>query len=303
VHPDDLDRLRAEIGAGVEAGGTFTLAYRTVRPDGSVHHVLSRARVLADEAGRPARLVGTNRDVTAEREAEEALRTANETLEARVAERTREVRGLVRALTLAEQQERRRIAHVLHDDLQQVLYGAKMMARMGTEAERLVDLLDEATALTRALSHELSPPLLESEDLGDILSWLAEQKRARYGLEVSVEVGPVPVPEADLRILLFQLVRELLFNVVKHAGTRQARVAAACTDGHVRIVVEDEGKGFNPTTLGAASAPGLGIPSVQKRLELVGGRLELTSSPGGGTRITMEAPLAQAEPSRTAGRP
>ena len=72
--------------------------------------------------------------MTAERESEAALRAANETLESRVRERTGEVRGLVRALTLAGQQERRRIAHVLHDDLQQVLYGAKMMARMARKS-------------------------------------------------------------------------------------------------------------------------------------------------------------------------
>ncbi|HEX9937031.1 MAG TPA: PAS domain-containing protein, partial [Longimicrobium sp.] len=74
IHPDDLPRVEADVAAGVESGSAFDLVYRAVHPDGSVRHVASRARVLTDEAGRPVRLVGTNRDVTAEREAQDALR-------------------------------------------------------------------------------------------------------------------------------------------------------------------------------------------------------------------------------------
>ena len=78
VHPDDLAHLDATIAAGIAAGGTFSLLYRVIHPDDTVHHVLSRCRVIADAAGRPVRLVGTNRDVTAERETEVALREREE---------------------------------------------------------------------------------------------------------------------------------------------------------------------------------------------------------------------------------
>jgi PAS domain S-box-containing protein len=78
IHPDDLARVEADVGAGLARGGTFDLNYRAVRPDGTLHHVASRAKVLADEEGRPVRLMGTNRDVTAEREAEAALRASEE---------------------------------------------------------------------------------------------------------------------------------------------------------------------------------------------------------------------------------
>ncbi|HEX7243091.1 MAG TPA: histidine kinase dimerization/phospho-acceptor domain-containing protein, partial [Longimicrobiaceae bacterium] len=82
IHPDDLARIEGEVAAGIAGGGAFSLAYRTLHPDGSVHHVASRARVLADEEGRPVRLVGTNRDVTAVHRAQEALRTSEARLRA-----------------------------------------------------------------------------------------------------------------------------------------------------------------------------------------------------------------------------
>jgi PAS domain S-box-containing protein len=78
IHPDDLARVEADVGAGLAGGGTFDLNYRAVHPDGTLHHVASRAKVLVDGEGRPVRLMGTNRDVTAEREAEAALRASEE---------------------------------------------------------------------------------------------------------------------------------------------------------------------------------------------------------------------------------
>ena len=111
--------------------------------------------------------------------------------------------------------------------------------------------------------------------------------------ELAVEVdfrGDVSVPELHLRILLYQLLRELLFNVTKHAGTAVARVVAERLDGHVRIAVEDEGAGFDPAALDEPSASGLGLSSVRERLELVGGTLTLASAAGEGTSVTMVVP-------------
>lgn len=228
-------------------------------------------------------------DVTERRKGEHALRELNRALEARVEERTRQVRKLSRALALAEQEERHRIAYVLHDDLQQVLVGAQMVAG---DVGQVRALLDKAIDLTRALSHELSPPLLRGEDLADLLQWLAERKRELYGLEVEVEVrNDASMPETDLRILTYQIVRELLFNVVKHAGTKRARVTAERMDDHVRLVVEDEGAGCDPALLEETGNLGLGLPGARERLEIVGGRLGVESRPGAGTRVTMEVPL------------
>jgi signal transduction histidine kinase len=92
-------------------------------------------------------------------------------------------------------------------------------------------------------------------------------------------------------VLVYQLVRELLYNVAKHAGTDRARVTAERAGHRVRVVVEDEGVGFDPATLEEVAGVGLGLPSVRDRLELVGGRLDVESRPGEGTRVALEVPL------------
>ncbi len=246
---------------------------------------------VRDERGAVLHLIPSGVDVTERRQAEEALEQLNETLEARVEERTRQVRELSRALTLAEQEERQCIAHVLHDDLQQLLVGAQMMATLG-DAERLQAILGEAAEMARTLSHELSPPILKGADLEALLWWLAETSREQHGLEVEVELrGRVAVPDEALRILLYQLIRELLFNVVKHAGTGRARVVAEQANGRVRVTVEDGGAGFDPATLKEVRAPGVGLPSVRERVEMVGGACEVASAPGRGTRVAIALPV------------
>jgi signal transduction histidine kinase len=232
-------------------------------------------------------------DMTERRKGERQLKSLNETLERKVEQRSRQVRELSRALALAEQEERKRIAYVLHEDLQQLLVGAKMVAQ---DVDRLREILDRAIDLSRSLSHELSPPLLQGEDLSDLLLWLAERKRELYGIAIVVQVGgAVSVPDPALRVLLYQLVREILFNVVKHAGTDQARLWAERADGHVRIVVEDDGAGFDPAELESThEATGMGLPRVRERLALVGGWLEVASEVGQGTRVGITVPVRSA---------
>ena len=256
-------------------------------------------RIGPPEARRVAHLFS---DVTEQRRAEVALREANETLEEQVEARTEEVRGLARALTVAEQEVRRRIAHVLHDDLQQVLHGAQIQARLA-DAARVEAVLDRALGLTRSLAHELSPPVLRGDELAVLFEWLAEHQRSLHGLDVTLDTNEVSVSEEPLRVLLYQIVGELLFNVAKHAGTARATVRAERTDGGVRIEVIDDGVGFEPPPLAALRAGGgFGLPSVWERLTLVGGRLALDSAPGAGTRVTIDLPVDAVSPAAAAGR-
>ena len=242
-----------------------------------------------------------NIDIDEQKRAEAALRSLTETLEARVRKRSEQVNVLASRLTMAEQKERHRIAHVLHDDLQQVLVAAKMMTALPdddaainpTALKQLSHTLDQAIDITRTLSHDLSPPLLQGEDLDDLLGWLAAQKHRRHGMEVELAVASdVRLPDPACRILLYQILRELLFNVVKHAGTKRARIEAESRDRHVRIVVADEGDGFDVTLLSHADHHGFGLRSVRERLELIGGRLDVESTPGTGTRVTITLPAS-----------
>ncbi|HYG69098.1 MAG TPA: sensor histidine kinase, partial [Anaeromyxobacteraceae bacterium] len=263
----------------------------------------TRGRVVYGEEGRPGRVVGIAVDITERKLAEEAVRRVNEMLEARVLERTRLVRALASRLTLAEQAERQRLAEVLHDDLQQQLFGLSVLLGLLPDTEaaedrrelhaRAAETLAEATALTRSLATELSPPVLASDRLADLLHWLADRKRERYGLAVEVLVEePCVVPDRDVRVLLYRVVREALFNVVKHAGTARARITARRTNGEVEVVIEDEGRGFDPAALAEPDAlSGFGMANTRERVRLAGGRIEVATAPGQGTRVTVVVPV------------
>jgi PAS domain S-box-containing protein len=248
-------------------------------------------------------------DITGRKLAEDALRELNEELEERVQQRTEQVRNLASQLTMAEHEERARIAQVLHDDLQQQLYALQIQIAflraeasgeaMRREIDGMEALLTGALETARQLSIDLSPPVLEGEGLVEAIQWLGSQMFQRYQLRLAVEAdSPVAVLGRDRRVLLFQMVRELLFNVVKHSGVSEAEVRLE-VDGDTAlgeaycIEVIDRGAGFDvAAAFGPGTRPdGRGLLHLRERLHLIGGRLEVQSIPGDGTHITMIAPV------------
>ena len=262
-HPEDSDRclrFQADLKSGqIQA---YTDERRYIRPDGEIVWVRVNARRLPSADGTPPRRLVVVEDITDQKEAEEALRTANELLESKIEQRTCELkdkaaqlRALAGELTLTEQRERRRLAMILHDSLQQLLVSAKLQvacldskAQCDTHPVADIDhILGEAITITRSLSSELSPPVLQEGHLGVALEWLARWTETRYGFSVDLTLPPeIPETAEDVKILLFESVRELLFNAIKHANVQRAAVEADVTDGLLRIVVEDRGLGFDP---------------------------------------------------------
>lgn len=266
---------------------------------GKTTDVHYNAVVYRDEAGLVQGVFAAARDITDRKRAEAQLKALNDTLE----RRARQLQHLASELTLAEQRERRRLAQVLHDHLQQLLYAARLnltTLRRGTQDEGLLpaiqqvdDLLSQCIDESRSLTMEISPPVLFDAGLAAGLEWLARRMEQNYGLAVAVDADPQAEPETeDVRILLFQSVRELLFNVVKHGEVPRARVKMTRSGRQIRIVVADGGAGFDPARIHTdeACAAGFGLLSIRERLELMGGRLDLSAAPGKGTRVTLYAP-------------
>jgi signal transduction histidine kinase len=219
----------------------------------------------------------------------------------------RQVRALASALTLAEQRERRRISQILHDHVQQMLYGIQMRTYLiGLDTpeeskiyihEHLIEmesLVEEAIQSTRTLTVELSPPVLQSEGLGAAFNWLVNQMGRLYDLQVDLEMSQdYQLASEDLRVLIFQLVRELLFNVVKHAQVNDARVVMCLEEDQFVVRVVDQGIGFDPALLEDGeqrNAGGFGLYSIRERLGLFGGEVTITSRPGGGTQVVLSLP-------------
>ncbi|MEW6750083.1 MAG: PAS domain-containing protein, partial [Candidatus Latescibacterota bacterium] len=295
VHLNDTVSYVEEFTACLREQRPFHARGRVRRHDGEWRWVESYGQPRFSPSGEFLGMAGSSPDITERIQAEEALRRLNTELEERVRQRTAllEVRAeqlthLASQLTLAEQRERRRLASLLHDHLQQLLVGANfglevLSRRIGPEPqgslEQVRELVNESIQVSRSLTAELSPPILHEAGLSAGLSWLARWMRDKHGLEVELDLDRQADPRReDVRVLLFEATRELLLNVVKHAGVTRARVRLAPLAGEeVEVVVSDQGAGFDPAALPGAgpAGGGFGLFSIRERLALLGGRLEI----------------------------
>jgi signal transduction histidine kinase len=218
------------------------------------------------------------------------------------------IRALASQLTMAEHQERQRISQVLHDDLQQRLFAIKtqlsflthdseknkLSPSMHDDLRQVQRWLSDAIGITRSLSIDLSPVVLQGEGLYEAILWLSSQMKDQHGLQVQLEAKDhLNALDNQMRLLLFQTVRELLFNIVKHAGTPQATVTLEQINGKARITISDAGKGFDVRAVMSDPKAAHGLLVVQDRLSLLGGSMEMTSELGRGTRVVIEAPLGR----------
>ncbi|MCA9023017.1 MAG: PAS domain S-box protein, partial [Planctomycetaceae bacterium] len=204
---------------------------------------------------------------------------------------------LTRAVAVAAQRERRQLANILHDHLQQLLVGVRIhlgIARKGTDSEsvgetlaRADELLNQSIEVTRSLTAELNPVVLHEEGLAMALEWLAHNMLERYNLTVTLDLDQTVSPQAELtKIVLYECIREILFNVVKHSQATQAHVSMhPVTDQELEITVSDEGVGFDPQQLEThfSEAGGMGLSNIEFRLSLIKGKFRLESAVGKGT--------------------
>jgi PAS domain S-box-containing protein len=282
-------------------GGGLDLAGE--RKDGSIFPVEISLSHVATSGGEHTFAFVT--DITERRRAALALQERTVELE----HRTAQLSQMASDLTLAEQRAREQIASTLHDGLQQMLVMAALnlerQLKLETErgsapSEPLAEAktqLDEAIEAARSLSFELFPPVLQHSGLPDALAWLGRWTQAKYGLEVKVTADPAANPaRKDVRTLLFESVRELLFNAVKHAQIDRVAVdLGVSSDNQLCITVSDQGIGFDPAGLGdrsRAGQVGWGLFSIRERMALLGGGLHIESAPGQGSRFRLMAPGA-----------
>ncbi|MFQ6036742.1 MAG: sensor histidine kinase, partial [Sedimentisphaerales bacterium] len=165
----------------------------------------------------------------------------------------------------------------------------------GKVLEEVCGSLGRAIADIRSLTFDLSSPILH--ELGfeaAVAAWLADPIEQKHGITTEFEDDRQAKPlDDDIGALLFRSVRELLFNVVKHANANKVKVSIRRIGSRIRISVEDNGVGFDPTEAAsmAVGRAAFGLFSIRERLEELGGRLKIDSEPGHGCRVVMTAPI------------
>ena len=249
---------------------------------------------VCDTKGRIEKVIHIATDITDRKEAERKLREHEEQL-----------KSLASELSFAEERERRRIAAGIHDDIAQRLALAKLELQLIqntiSDSNVILSLKNQCGTIDlimediRSLIFELSNPLLYEIGLkAAIESFLMEQIQEKCGIKCKfISQGSQINLDEDIRIVLYQGVRELLTNIVKHANASRAEVRIVKSNTQISIVIEDNGIGLNLSKLGSPERDkgGFGLFNIRERLEYLGGNLNIKSTPNKGTCVTMSIPL------------
>jgi PAS domain S-box-containing protein len=281
VHPDDLDRVLTAYEKQTRVADHFDLTFRMLTSDGNVVWVQNLVSVV-HEQGRPTRMHGFMIDISERQHAEEVLK------------------DLGGRLIAAQEEERRRVARELHDDFNQRLailsieleqLHEQIQKPLRKSVQKLQKQVQEISAEIHRLSYRLHPSKLDHLGLPAALASLCSEVSESGKLTVRFQQTGFPsTVHKDITLCLFRIAQEALRNCVKHSGAESARVVLTKTEDAIRLSVSDNGWGFD--TSPEAMEKGLGFISMKERLHLVGGELEVYSSPLSGTRIEVTVPLA-----------
>ncbi|MGH9161320.1 MAG: sensor histidine kinase [Vicinamibacteraceae bacterium] len=251
----------------------------------------------------------------------ERLSRENARLLQRLADSERRFRVISQGVLRVQEAERGRISRELHDGVGQALTALKLqldvLEREGAAGQNpLMPRLGELKELTertlndvRALSHLLRPRMLDDLGLVPTLRWLTRTFEARAAVRIMFEhegIGERLDPDAE--IIVFRVTQEALNNVAKYAEASYVQVGLACKRGLLTLSIEDDGKGFDADAALRATGEdqGCGVRGMRDRVQLFAGAFTLSSTPGKGTRIEIELPLAQGEqsaPGQRLGQP
>jgi len=209
-----------------------------------------------------------------------------------LARRERQLSRLSRRLLTAQDEERRRIARTLHDDLIQTLAAIKLRLtpqkdRLGSEAyNEVCEIIDRSIEQTRSLAYSVRPPLLDDLGLVPSLERLAESVAAENGITVEVEAHLAERPHVGVESLLFFVAQEAMQNVVRHASADRVNLDLRAEGKTLRLAVHDDGVGCHPD-----DPQGLGLRGIRERVELSGGAFSIRQAAGGGTIVAVEVPF------------
>lgn len=304
VFAADLPMIESQLAEMSPDKPVVTIENRVSSGTGELRWMQFVNRGFYGPDGQLLEVQSIGRDITDRKNAEGALRRTHDEMEQRVIERTEQLRNLAIEATLSEERERLAIARDLHDELGQLLHVAKIkldtLAKSLSPEQRasvkeLDALLADASRQVRSLTSQLTPHVLRNLGLPAALRWLCGEMQNHYALQLDCQVDDLPAGvelSPAQESILFRGVRELLFNVFKHAGTPCARVSLGYAAGVLSIVVEDKGVGM--LAAGADmrfASSGFGLLSIRERLAYLGGSMVMESGAGAGMKVLLRMPL------------
>lgn len=300
LHPDDRDAVLESLEQCMSAtDSSWCGEYRFRLADGSYGYFMDRGHIVRDAGGKPIRMIGAMIDVT---EPKRAYAELDETY--------RRLQAISNQLQTVEANERRRLSRELHDEFGQLLTGLKYdlqsvhrgiaaqtpssIQRAGERALRALETTDLLFARLRRIVRALRPPVLDELGLNDALQALASDLQAHTGILCSAAIeGPELRPGAEpvIETALYRIAQELLTNVARHSGATEASVVLTILADGCRLVIRDNGAGFQPTATPPTDA--MGLRGVRERAEIVGGEVAVCSAPGEGTAIAVRIPFVR----------
>ncbi|MFQ5855327.1 MAG: GAF domain-containing protein, partial [Anaerolineae bacterium] len=268
--------------------------------------LLSAFADLTSIAITNAELYAEVKGLSEELEQRVAERTAQlAAAQAELAEKAEQLQELLIATVYVQEEERTRIARDLHDGSNQLITGtlyeiqAAQQSILGQRGEVALEKLETAKGLLRKIEAEnrriisdLRLPILEARGLVPALKWYAETCRKHYRIACSTHVSGQAVrlsPEVETAV--YRIVQESLNNVAAHAQAQSAQVRVEFRPTRLRVVVEDDGVGFDSEGVLTAAAGRMGLIGMRERAQSIGGQIEVRSVPGHGTRIVLDVPL------------
>jgi len=298
LHPDDRKRQELALKEALRGQRRYDNEYRIILPDGGTRFIHASDEIIYDAAGHPVRMFGAVQDVTERKQADETLRTTSEQL-----------RALSARLQSAREEESKRIAREIHDELGGTLTSLRwdleevreviseasassQLAALRSKIEVMITLTDTILDTVRRLASELRPMALDELGLVEAIEWQALQFETRTGIVLEFECSQEKVDlNSEQSTAVFRILQEALTNILRHAQATKVTVTVKQEAGDFSLMVKDNGKGITESeALGAYS---LGLLGMRERAHLIGAQIDVTGMNGKGTLVTVRVPLTE----------
>ncbi|HTR82186.1 MAG TPA: PAS domain S-box protein [Bacteroidota bacterium] len=291
VSPEERETFKKIIQEAIRSHGSFHFEHLISLPDGTVCNVEARGEVILDPAGNPVKLMGTTQDITERKRADES------------------VRELAKRVVAAQEDERRRVARELHDNICQRLSAIKMdmgaleeesankRTRMYRHLQRLKKQVGTTINEIRVISAGLRPSTLDDFGLPNALERLCREFEKKQGIKVKLQMHGLEnvTINIDKSTAFYRIAQEAFTNIAKHSHAKKVTVNLAVADSAIMMNIHDNGKGFEPDNRKRLKEySGNGLKNMRERSVLLGGIFRLTSARNKGTTIYLELPLAMA---------